>query len=303
MLVFLTPVAWLVPARSWPTLTRVAAAAYRVIFRGRARRRVDRIEAARAEAARADKRGHSEDGIDRELMAGAIEQHLQVLREYHPAGWSPRLRVVGREHLDDALAAGRGAVLWVAPFTFNSLVVKKALKEARLELFHLSTSGHGYSLTRFGRRWLNPVRTRCEDRYLAERVIMQDGAELAALRRLERLLRQNRLVAIACSAAGRRQVRVTIGRGRLPIATGAASLALSAGAPLLPVFVARRGPDAFDVVVEEPLVAPDRPSRHEAVDGLTRAFGARIDGRLWAAPTSGNVWKLLEIGETPADGH
>jgi hypothetical protein len=235
-------------------------------------------------------------------LADAVEQHLQVLREYHPAGWSPRLRVVGREHLDGALAAGRGAVLWVAPFTFNSLVVKKAIKEAGFDLFFLSTPGHGYSLTRFGRRWLNPVRVRCEDRYLAERVLMQDGAELQALRRLERLLRDNRLVAIACRATGRRQVRVTIERGRLPLATGAPSLALSAGAPLLPVFVLRKGLDAFDVVVEAPLVASDRTSRHAAVDELARGFGARMEAHLRSAPAGGNVWELLEAGDAPPRG-
>ena len=42
-------------------------------------------------------------------------------------GWRPQSRVAGRAHLDEALSRGKGAVLWVAPFTAAALGAKVAL--------------------------------------------------------------------------------------------------------------------------------------------------------------------------------
>ena len=46
---------------------------------------------------------------------------LLVLHARRPCGWQPRLRLQGQEHLQRALVAGHGAVLWVAPFIFAPL--------------------------------------------------------------------------------------------------------------------------------------------------------------------------------------
>jgi hypothetical protein len=47
-------------------------------------------------------------------------------------------RARGSAHVDDALAAGRGAVLWVAHFCFNALATKKALAGAGHRAWHVS---------------------------------------------------------------------------------------------------------------------------------------------------------------------
>src|SRR6185369_5343223 len=102
----LAPIAWLLPQRAWPSLghaislviarlwpdvTRVRIATLR---RALGPRRVDAPLAALRVA----------------IMDGYMEERLQILRAHRPGGWRPRLRVVGREHLDAALASGRGAV-------------------------------------------------------------------------------------------------------------------------------------------------------------------------------------------------
>ena len=114
---------------------------------------------------------------------------LCFVASWRPGGWSPQITVTGTEHLHVALAAGRGAVLWVAPFVFAPLVAKRGLHQAGFSVHHLSRPSHGFSSTRLGMAVLNPIRTRIEDRYLAERItIPRSGETTAAIRTLARRL-------------------------------------------------------------------------------------------------------------------
>ena len=208
----------------------------------------------------------------------------QYLRCHHPRGWRPDIRLEGREHLDRALGAGRGAIVWRAPFVFATLVTKMALHAAGYGLVHLSRLGHGYSPTRFGVRVLNPVRTRAEDRYLAERVVIGARPLQAAMRTLARRLAANRVVSIAAGAQGVKTCAAPFLGGELRVATGAPNLALRTGAPLLPVFTVREGPGRFLTVIEPPLEARARPpgaSRRRRT--LSRRLVARIEhhARRW----------------------
>ena len=92
--------------------------------------------------------------------AGRSEHHVQILRELSPRGWTPRLALEGPAHVDDALAAGRGAVLWVAHFCFNALATKKALAGAGHRAWHVSRPEHGFSKSRVGIATVNRLRVR-----------------------------------------------------------------------------------------------------------------------------------------------
>ena len=71
--------------------------------------------------------------VAREDLAFAAE-----LPELGPRRWTPRLALEGSAHVDDALAAGRGAVLWVAHFCFSALATKKALAGTGHRAWHVS---------------------------------------------------------------------------------------------------------------------------------------------------------------------
>lgn len=78
-------------------------------------------------------------------------EHLfHVIASLLKKGWRPRFQITGREHLDDALAEGRGAVIWVAHFAFASLFTKMALSDAGYKVSHISRPEHGVSKSRFG---------------------------------------------------------------------------------------------------------------------------------------------------------
>jgi lauroyl/myristoyl acyltransferase len=207
----------------------------------------------------------------------------QYLRCHHPRGWRPDVRLEGREHLDRALGTGRGAIVWVAPFVFAPLVTKMALHTAGYRLVHLSRLGHGYSPTRFGVRVLNPVRTRAEDRYLAERVVIGASPLPAVLRTLARRLAANRVVSIAALPQGAKTCGAPFLGGELRVATGAPNLMLRTGARLLPVVTVREAPGRFLAVIEPPLEPGPAADRGQALKDLVAGLAARVEphARRW----------------------
>ena len=117
------------------------------------------------------------------------------------------MEVDGLEHLQAALATGRGAVLWVMPLVFAPLVTKRSLAEAGIAVHHTSRLSHGFSPTWLGQTLLNPIRTRIERRYLAERIVLPlEGMSAAASRHVLGLLRANRVVSLTLGVMARRSL-------------------------------------------------------------------------------------------------
>jgi hypothetical protein len=135
--------AWLVPERKWYGLC-----SWIVTHLRRASPLAGAIGAAGAGAPG----GSPAPAIAAQLEALKLESIFQGLREYRPGGWQPAIVLEGREHLDRALAAGRGAVLWVAHTVFHGFALKKCLAEAGFALSHVSRPeqwrGWGYLRSR-----------------------------------------------------------------------------------------------------------------------------------------------------------
>jgi hypothetical protein len=224
---------------------------------------------------------------------------FQVLREYRPGGWNPRIRIVGREHLDEALRRGRGAVLWMGPTLLWQLVSKKALHGAGYGLHHLSGAHHGFeSPTRFGATFLNPVRTRIEERYLAQRIVIPADRSLGYLRSLEGVLASNGPVSMNCiSLRGQVGVEKPLLGATARYARGPAGLAVSAHAGLLPVFVLRRSPAEFDVVIQEPIEFDAAVRAREAVEWCLAEYADRVAALLGAHLSS--LDPLVLVGASP----
>jgi lauroyl/myristoyl acyltransferase len=137
---------------------------------------------------------------------------------------------------------------------------------------HLSRDTHGFSATRFGRRWLNPIKTGIEHRYLAERLVMTDRDGINPMRELALRLEQNRLVSITVAPTGKKTRLVRFLDGQIRLATGALALAWQTGAPVLPVFTVRAPDGAFVTRIEPPLVLDRRLSRAAAIDAVLPAY-------------------------------
>ena len=238
--------AWGVPQRYWDLVTSGAAR-----LQPRTQKRLaQRIEAVLGAAAPA-----SADQIARRHLAMLRLDQLAFLRSYAPNGWPAELTLHGLDHLLAALAVGRGAILWTAPTVFAPLIAKRTLHEAGYPPHHLSHPAHGFSSrSHIGRALLNPLRTRVEDRYLAERVMLGEANEAqAALRKIGALLRKNAVVSISVGRNGSRTVDTPLLGGTLTVASGAPQLAMRLGAALLPVVVWRTDERSFVTRISSPL--------------------------------------------------
>ena len=292
-LLALLPAAWLLPERSWRGLTRFAA---RLPL-------VDRESLARTALAIGQCRAGTDAAqamtIALDLQAAVYELRLQNLRAWRPGGWQPRanVNVSGLAHLDAARTAGRGAVLWVGHFAFNSNITKMALAARGYGLAHLSRPEHGFSKTQLGIAMLNPVRCIPEDRHLRERIVFDRGNPVPAMRRMVAILVENGLLSITAGGwEGSDLMEGALLDGRVKVALGAPRLAALTGAALLPVFTVREADGSFHVAIEAPLALPPGLGRRDAECAAAQAYLARHEPWIARYPDQWRGWKEWQAG-------
>lgn len=288
----LLPAAWLLREAVWPGLCRLIARMPLLVDRKSLARTAQAIERCLpgADARRALR-------IAQDLQAAVYELRLQNLRAWRPAGvrgagWRPRVSLTGMEHLDDALAAGRGAILWVGHFAFNSNITKMALADRGRPFAHMSRPEHGFSKTRFGIALLNPVRCIPEDKHLKERIVYDRRNPAAAMRRMVATLRANGILSITAGAwEGSDLVEGVLLGGHISLALGAPRLAAQAGAALLPVFTVRETDGTFRVVIEPPIAIAAGQERRAAECDAAQEYLARHEDWILRYPDQWRGWK------------
>lgn len=272
--------AWTTPERCWPWLADRLAGMRVVLRAGRTAEELARLAAMVGTRSL----GMPLERCWRAHLAHNYHAWMQLLRCHRGGRWRPRVRLEGGAEIAVALGTGRGAILWVAPFAYSDLITKLALHEAGHAVSHLSRDTHGFSTSRFGRRVLNPILTRIERRYLAERLVMTDDHTVGPLRELAARLRANRLVSITVAPTGQRTRLVPFLDGRVRIATGALGLARQSGAPVLPVFTLREPDGGFVTRIEPPLPTVARADRDAALDAMLGAYVALLERYVLQAP-------------------
>lgn len=269
LLPFGTLIAWCTPARCWryfgSTLARLhPSRATRLRGQIRALVGQHRLETPVDVAAEA-------------YLANLPLPKLLTLRLLASHGWLPRVRLEGREHVERALANGRGAILWTAPFLFASLVSKIAFHQSGLTVANLSRHGHGFSGSRFGARFLNPLRTRVESRYVERIVIGPDGSVKGPMIELRRRLAQNGLISIMVGAQGSQVLPAPVFDGVVNVATGVPKLMLRSGASILPVFAIRSTSSEFVTFIDPPIRAPEGLPQAAVVSAVIEELGRRLE--------------------------
>lgn len=232
-----------------------------------------------------------------DVAAGRSEHHMQIMRCRSPAGWTNAPVLRGQSHLDAALAAGRGVVLWVAHFCFNALAAKKALHGAGYPVWHVSRAEHGFSKSTFGIAAFNGFRVRSEQKYLAGRIVYRRDQPAAVTFAALRLLRSNAVLSITAGDwEGGRLAAIDVLGGKVELSIGAPGLARLTGATLLPVFVVRGAPgEAVAVAIEPPLtLAADRDSE-DTIQGAARQFGVLLDDYVRRYPAQWRDWSKLKL--------
>ncbi|BCJ89783.1 hypothetical protein IZ6_05180 [Terrihabitans soli] len=251
----LMPLAWLTPAGAKQRLSRLIASIVASLRAGSAQKAA---EAYAAPFGLADTREF--------FIAAQSEfqlERLNLFALHSPLCALPETRLTGIEHLSKALASGRGALLWVVATAHSRTETKLSLFREGFRTHHLSRSFHGFSRTRFGKAFLNPIRTRIEQRFLASRVVIEDGQVAEALAELARRLAANEIVSITMGTEARRLAHTPFLAGRLSLATRPMALAHQTGAAILPVVTTRNADGVFTTAIGRPLTLPKDSSCDE----------------------------------------
>ncbi|MBA4099280.1 MAG: hypothetical protein C0484_21245 [Rhodospirillum sp.] len=277
--------AWLLPERLWSPLCRARVGLGPLTGERAIKSTAKSVGAALGEdAARCL-------AIMREQKAAVHEMRLQDLRGWRPGGWQPPIRVEGEEHLQSALKAGKGAILWLAPFVFNSGPTKIALHQKGYRVSHLSSPKHGVSETQFGIKYLNRIRCIPEDRYLVDRIVFDRTAPTTAMRRMVRALKAGEVVSIvAASTEGFEMIQGSVFGGRLPVAVGAPRLAGLTGAPLLPAFTVRDPKLGWRVAIEAPIALAASGSSDQRCIAAAAEFLRRSEPWVRQFPGQWRAW-------------
>lgn len=276
-------VAWFVPERFWFPICHLVAQLTGFLMPSRRMAFAARVPAYITELS-----GKSADLISLDVIAGWHREMVEVLRCHRPGGWNPEIHLHGEPHLVEALARGYGVILWLGQFESAELIAKMGLARRGYLSLHLTQRDHGFSTSPFGIRFLNPLRLSVENRYLAGRIMMEPEETSKGIRELRQRLSQGKLVSILVreQASQTRSVRLFDSVRQLP--TGPITLARAANAPLLPVFILRRGPRQFDVIVETPLQVPDTRD----YDTPMRQYAELLESYVTRAPTAYRSWQF-----------
>lgn len=219
----------------------------------------------------------------RKLAEQWVERRAELywgrMRGLYPSDWRIRLELEGGEHAREAVAGGRGVIVWFASFCDSSLMLR-ALAEDGLPLAHLSMATHGVpSGSRFGRSTIGRLHRRGENRYLRERVVIPNRKDPSYVKRLRSLLAGNHVVTIRGDLMGdSRHHGACLGK-QLRIAAGAPSIAFQAEVPLLTAHVERLGTQHYRVVLGEP-IAVQAKRRRDYIEKAVAEFGNRLNDHL-----------------------
>ena len=274
--------AWVVPERYWLSMSRKVAAV------------VERFKHERhwrtrwIQAITGDVEFHIQPSQWEHRVTLKLLERLQLMRCYRPDGWRPRIKLEGRDHVDAAIAAGKGAILWFEPSAFSTVVSKMAFHHAGFRLHYVSRWIHNLSRTVWGARILNPVNTSVENRFLAERLVIWPGKERETFDALSKRVSDGCLVGITIYDMGRRTMTVPFFQQEMRIATAPAALALKYGAPLIPVFTVREADGDFTVTISPPLEGGAADDMQQAISnmliqysGLAESYALRHPDQFW----------------------
>jgi lauroyl/myristoyl acyltransferase len=288
-LVLLAPTSWSVPTGALLSVARTLNRLH--VWRGPP---LDNSEANIAGVLADHLTPRQASGVFRSYLDRTLESTLQILALNRPfRHWRPVLRWHGLEHVRAALAQGSGAILWVSDFVYSSLVTKIAFHDSGFGVHHLSRPNHGFSMTPFGIRYLNPIWTRVEDRFLAERVTIRNDDASGALKTLRACLDRNEVVSITVSDTAKRTVTTQFFGGAIRIATGPAHLARSSGAKLLPVFTLCDDDGTYDIWVEPPLDVDDTTENDYAV--AVRRYVALLEPHILRHADQWHGWSDVTV--------
>jgi hypothetical protein len=229
--------------------------------------------------------------LSRKRRSYQRELQLQILGLNRPwRSWRPNIRLDGAPHLKRALEGRCGVILWVTETAFSTLVVKMALHNAGYQVCQLSRPGHGFSPSSFGIRFLNPIWTRIENRFIAERILIVGESSADAMATVRARLAANGIVMITVVPLAHKFTEAPFFQDQLQLPTGPIQLAMATGAALLPVFSFAKHNSNFEISIQSPLFPASGPIDTKSI---ASAYAERLEPFVLNHPDQWTGWHWL----------
>ena len=263
----------------------VGALARRIIDRGGRRARIAQVNLA---IALPEKSETERQELARRAFAELLWAGLDMARA---GGWSPaqlreRVDFDAREHIDKALAAGRGCLVLIPHLSSLELALRAA-------------PAHGVPITVMTKPASNPLidaHLNAQRERAGARVLAHRGVAKQALR----VLREGRLLVISNDQYERRSksVKVTFFGVRVPTGRGLATLSLRTGAPVVPFYITRQDVRHSRMVSLPPIEPIVADSARPDVEVLTERYNRAIEGIIREHPEQ-YLWSHKRFRHSP----
>lgn len=284
------PLEWitrLTPARWLPVAERAAERGFQVARRGAGRRAAARMR---------DLLGISEDearSLSEHFLAHSIRvTHLERrLRRSRPdAGDSLHsLDIVGREHLDAALDAKKGALL-VMVHRFAVGPVIRAMRAAGYPLLVVINPHPHPMFGRMGRRAVRTSQRRMFAHFYPDRVAADDPE--VSVKIVQRLRAGGSVVIAGDARRAKTSTTVRFLNGKARVSAGVLELARVSGSPILP-FDALYEPDALRAEIGSPIELARGRTRDDHVELNLPRLVAALERMVAACPDQWMHWADL----------
>lgn len=209
-----------------------------------------------------------------------------------------RAQIVGLEHLRDALARGRGVILWESGGFGKRVVAKQLLHALGIKVTQVHAAHHaggigvGESSLLLTRVVLPYFDARIRE--ITRAVIYLKEDDFSSTRALFQALTQEQILCLALEGSnGKNHLRLSFLGGHKQFATGGVNLTKLSGAPLLPIYCTRAGNKDFLLEFGAPIELPKESSREQIVAAALTHQTQALEARIREKPAWYRDWSLL----------
>ena len=195
----------------------------------------------------------------------------------------------GKEHVDAALAGGRGAILalphmgsWdlcgslAGLFGYQIVAVAEPMPGSLNREIVATRSRHGLQIVMLGR---------------------------SAVRELSRALASNHLVALLCDLPHGAGVSVRMFGTTVTVPAGPGALACRHLCPILPVYSRRTAPGRYHVHIDPPILPPDAPAGRDGSAEMMQRVADRFQAFIARHPDQWYAFRPFMTGSSSPPGH
>lgn len=222
-----------------------------------------------------------------------------------PRSVDAQAQLCGVEHLQAALARGRGAILWESNGFGKRLLSKQILHAHGFDLVQVHALGHVGGIgadpakaSRLQRHFVNPYFDTRLRRFVRHIIYLPGAETLTFTRELLQCLHQNQIICIPIEGhLGQKKITLPfLGQVR-GFATGTVNLARMSGAPLLPLFCLPLPEGGYLLEIGKAIQIGDESPREEHLRAALVQMVNELDARVRAHPEWYRHWNFLTDDE------